>query len=263
MIDLKQAMDVAVQAAKKAGEYISQGFETDIDFSIKTDLSDRVTQVDLDAQRAIIKILTEHFPECSILAEEEGVGGVNDTSEYRWVIDPLDGTANFTQKLPNVGVSIALQQNGESVVGVLFFPVLNDCYTAIKGEGAFLNGKQIHIQECEKMIDAYIAEVFSDRMHRGKDIQYPPCTAFRKFGSAVTSLAYLARGCIHGVALQCCLWDVAAAEIIIREAGGKLEYWWEDEGNERGTLTCVAAAPKIFDAVKEYAETQYSLGQHR
>jgi len=263
MVDLEQALDTAVQAAKEAGSCILRGFAGAAEFSIKTDSSDRVTATDMEAQHCIMQLLKEQFPACSILAEEEEGGTFTCSSEERWVIDPLDGTSNFTQKLPHVATSIALQQRGESVVGVLFFPVSNELYTAVKGRGAFLNGTPITVQPCSRLRDAYVGEIFSDRTHRGADVRYPPCTAYRKFGSAVTSLAYLARGSLHATALRCALWDIAAAEVILREAGGKLEYAWNGEDHERGTLTCIAAVPGIFEEFKAYAETQYSSGQSR
>ncbi|MDD5469683.1 MAG: hypothetical protein PHO92_02685 [Candidatus Peribacteraceae bacterium] len=258
MIDRNHALGVAVQAAKEAGACIMRGFNGTGGFSVKTDPSDRVTATDMEAQEGIVRMLTEQFPGCSILAEEEEGGTLVRSAEERFVIDPLDGTANFTQKLPHVAVSIALQQRGESVTGVLFFPVLNELYTAVQGQGAFLNGEPVQVQPCARMQDAYIAEIFSDRTHRGTDVRYPPCTAYRKFGSAVTSLAYLARGSVHAVALRCSLWDVAAAEVLIREAGGRIECSWNGEDHERGTLTCIAAVPGIFDEFRAYAETHYS-----
>ncbi|MDD3897111.1 MAG: hypothetical protein PHU04_04755 [Candidatus Peribacteraceae bacterium] len=258
MIDRNHALSVAVQAAKEAGACITRGFNGTGGFSVKTDPADRVTATDIEAQEGIVRMLTEQFPECSILSEEAEGGTIARSAEERFVIDPLDGTSNFTQKLPHVATSIALQQQGESVAGVLFFPVLNELYTAVQGQGAFLNGEPVQVQSCGSMRDAYIAEIFSDRMHRGAGVRYPPCTAYRKFGSAVTALAYLARGSVHAVALHCSLWDVAAADILIREAGGRIECSWNGEDHERGTLTCIAAVPGIFEEFKAYAETQYS-----
>ena len=230
-----------------------EGYDEDLDIKVKSDPVDRVTQVDIDAQNYIVSALKEHYPDHGIVGEEDDDdAGTADDCEYRWVIDPLDGTSNFIQRLPHVGTSIGLQRNKESILGVLYFPVYDSLYTGIQGQGAFLNGKPIHVSSCEKMSDAYIAEVFSDRTNRGKTVTFPPALAYRRFGSAVTSLAYLAGGNVHGTALRCFIWDIAAAEVIIKEAGGKVERWFKEENNERGPLTVIASIPQIFAELKEF-----------
>ena len=257
MLDLKQAQRVAIEAAKAAGQRILAGYEEELTVTIKSDAADKVTQVDIEAQDLIVQHITTQYPEHGVMGEEDLHTGKD--AEYRWVIDPLDGTSNYTRRLPHVGVSIALQKEGESIVGVLYFPVYDHTYSAVKGGGAFLNGKAIHVSPCEQMRDAYIAEIFSDRKCRGKTVAYPPCTAYRKFGSAVTSCAYVAAGHVHATALQCHLWDIAAAEVIIREAGGKTEWELSNPDDERGSLTFFAASPGIFDEFKAFAETQYGV----
>jgi len=261
MIDLNQALDVAIDAAKFAGQRVLAGYDEELTVTTKSDASDKVTQVDLEAQDRIVERITAKYPEHGIIGEEDLHLGKD--AEYRWIIDPLDGTSNYTRRLPHVGVSIALQHKRESVLGVLYFPVYDSTYTAVKGGGAFLNGKQIQVSPCAQMCDAYIAEIFSDRKCRGKSVNYPPCIAYRKFGSAVTSCAYLAAGSVHATALQCHLWDIAAAEVIIREAGGRTEWAFENPDDERGSLIFYAASPGIFDEFKAFAEKQYDSGKLR
>ena len=258
MIDLHHAQDIAIAAAKLAGERIVRGYTEELDVSVKTDRADVLTQVDTDAQALIEQRLRDAFPDHAFMGEEDEPDSQHAVErEYRWVVYPVDGTSNFTRRLPHVGVSIALQHKGESVLGILYFPVYDHLYSAIRGEGAFRNGTAITIDPCDAMEDAYIAEIFSDRVHRGSAVNFPPCTAYRKFGSAVTSLAYLAEGSIHGTALRCCLWDIAAAAVIVTEAGGRIEWEYDEEGDERGVLTCVAAVPGIFDDMKKFVKTVY------
>ena len=257
MIDLHEAQNIAVEAAKAAGERIIQGYSEQLNITIKSDPADLLTQVDIDAQNIIEQTIFAKYPDHQLLGEEDEEGKEKKESEYRWVVDPVDGTSNFTQRLPHVGVSIALQHNEESVLGVLYFPVLDNLYTAIQGEGAFLNGKQIHVASCASMRDAYISEIYSDRVNRGNIAMYPPAKAYRRFGSAVTSLGYIAAGSIHGTALRCYLWDIAAAQVIIPEAGGKIEWRFHDEGNERSSLTCIASVPEIYDELAEFVQQEF------
>ena len=270
-MNLPHALQIAQKAALAAGERILQGFAEPISFESKGDIADRVTQVDLDCQKIIQEKLNSEFPDIPFLGEEEfGVRSSefesrSSNSELRWIVDPLDGTMNFTHRLPFCGVSIALEENGEIVLGVIHFPMLGwpasrspdgarsakagegwD-FTAIKDGGAKKNGNPIKVSDCKNLEDAIIAEIYSDREARGKDVRYPPCAAFRKFGSAVTSLALLAEGAVDGVVLRCRKWDVAAAEVIIKEAGGKVSIKMDDPEDPRSALTCVAATPEVFE----------------
>lgn len=255
MTDLHIALETAVSAAKQAGERIRRGYNEDVSIEVKSDPVDRVTQVDKEAQALIVDTIKASFPDHGFLGEEDLLQG--DQSK-RWIIDPMDGTSNFIQGLPHVGVSIGFEEDGEVQVGVLYFPVYDDLYTAVKGEGAKCNGLAIHIRDCETMADAVIAEIYSDRTHRGKEVVFPPCLAFRKFGSAITSLAYLAHGRIDGAALRCCRWDIAAAEVIVAEAGGKLSWQYDqDDGDQRGVLTCIASGEGIESEFTEFVHSVY------
>ena len=257
MVNLNEALEVAVNAAKLAGERIKEGQTEDYSIEVKGDIADRVTQIDLDAQKIIRDSISAKFSDHDFM-EEEADAKQEQTSKYRWIIDPLDGTSNFIQGFPHVGVSIALEFQGEPVLGVLYFPFFDDLYTGIKGEGAFLNGKEIHVRPCDDMKKAFISEIYSDRIHRGKPTHYPPSLAYRKYGSAVTSLAYLADGRLQGMSLICNRWDMAAAEVIIKEAGGKITFELHDPENERGPGTCIASSPGIYDELKKIVEAEYS-----
>ena len=253
MIDLDHALSIAMLAAEKAGKLILEGLKTNAAYTLKSDASDRVTQVDFDCQKIIRETLAKEFPEIGFLGEEDE--SIPDTKNAAtWIVDPIDGTMNFTHRLPFCGVSIGLQVDGEMVLGILHFPAFDWTYTAIKGKGAQKNGKDIHVSSCAKFEDAMITEIFSDREARGKKVSYPPSAAYRRFGSAITSLAFLAEGLIDGTVERCRIWDIAAAEVIIREAGGTVTVWKDDEKDPRTSLTCIASAPKIHGELCAFAE---------
>ncbi len=254
--DLSSVLLHAVDAAKAAGKRIEQGYEEVHHITVKGDKADRVTQVDIEAQNIIEQHLAAIFPECAFFGEEDEQEETPD-SEWRWVVDPLDGTSNFIQGLPHVGVSIALEYQREPVLGVVHFPLLRETYTAVRDQGAFCNGNPIQVQHCNTMANAVIAEIYSDRVHRGRSVSYPPSLTYRKFGSAITSLAYVAKGSIQGTALRCCRWDIAAAVPIIREAGGSITWEEDDPENERGTLTCIAAVPGIMEEFTTFVQAEY------
>lgn len=260
-MNLSHALHIAEEAAFAAGERILEALRHPITSTSKGDIADRVTQTDLDCQRIIQEKLAEEFPEIAFFGEEESEPLNLQTSQplnsasSRWIVDPLDGTMNFTHRLPFFGVSIALEQDGEIVLGVLHFPVLQWTYTATKGHGAKKNGAKIHVSDCVKFEDAVIAEIYSDREARGKKALYPPSAAYRKFGSAITSIALLAEGAVDGVVLRCRKWDIAAGEVIVREAGGSVSIDLDDSKNARSSLTCVAAAPAIHKDLQSLARS--------
>jgi myo-inositol-1(or 4)-monophosphatase len=256
--DLTHALAIARTASERAGALIRAGYDAPLSVQVKSDPSDRVTQVDKAAQREIARVLAEAFPGVPMIGEEDEVDdSIDPTGEY-WVVDPIDGTSNFIQRLPDVGVSIGLRQNGESVLGVLHLPMHGHTYTAIKGGGAYRDGKPIRMQERSRLIDSTVAELFSDRVCRGREVAYPPCLSYRKIGSAVVAFGYLAQGSIDAVALQCRLWDIAAGEVIIREAGGQVRWSFDGENGLRGPLTFLAATPGIFAEFAKYALHEYS-----
>lgn len=263
MLDLDHALSVAEKAALKAGERIAEGLKGKMDYQTKTDRADRVTKTDFEAQEIIQTMLAKEFPDIGFIGEEEDPDGLAarssaKQSEVRWIVDPLDGTMNFTHRMPFCGVSIGLEQEGKIILGVIYFPVFGWTYAATKGGGAKKNGAPIHVSDCSKFEDAMIAELFSDREQRGTTVPYPPVAAYRKFGSAITSLAFLAEGMIDGTAIRCRPWDAAAGTIIIEEAGGIVTILKDDPSDPRSAITCIASPPKIHDDLIAFGNT--SLG---
>jgi myo-inositol-1(or 4)-monophosphatase len=191
---------------------------------------DLVTEADEASQQKIREILLNAFPDHDFLGEEQlpdpqPVGRPG--AEYRWIVDPLDGTSNYVHKLQTFAVSIALERRGEILVGVVYDPVVEECYTAVRGGGAFLNGKSIQTSNCTKIDEALVAVSFSNQVPRGSveitrfvEVLHA-AQSIRRLGSAALNLAYLAAGRLDAYyATSVQSWDVAAGILILEEAGG-------------------------------------------
>lgn len=184
-----------------------------------------VAAADLEANSAIIKIIKKKFPHHSILSEETGFE--DNKSEYKWVIDPLDGTHNFIHNIPVFGTSIALEHKNKAVLGILRFPAL--CITAFaeKGKGAFLNGKRLKVSNKKSLGHSYVMFEFSyaDRKEKTALLEKFAGTTIdlRSFGSAIYNLMLIASGRAEAYIIQSTNeWDVAAGFLIAEEASGKI-----------------------------------------
>ena len=191
--------------------------------------SDLVTEADLASQQLIRRILMEAFPEHAFLGEEddETTCEATNQSEYRWIADPLDGTTNYVHGVPHFCVSLALERAGELLVGAVFNPVADECYTAAAGKGAFLNGSAIRTSGVTRLPEALAATGFPTVVTPDSpDLQLflkavRRCQAVRRTGSCALNLCYLAAGRFDVTwAHSAKIWDVAAGVLIIREAGG-------------------------------------------
>lgn len=188
--------------------------------------SDLVTEADLASQQEVKRILLGRYPEHAFVGEE-GFGATPDGYEYRWIVDPLDGTVNYVHGLPNYCVSVALEHRGEIVAGTIFVPPTGDCYTAELGRGAWLNGQSITSSGCRELSQALVAASFPPKTKRG-DAELEDfiavleeCQAIRRFGSAALNLCYVASGRLDGFwSTNIHIWDVAAGLLLVREAGG-------------------------------------------
>lgn len=230
MISPSDLTRAAKEAAIEAGELLAQGFGTS--FTVETKTGGRqnlVTEYDRAAEKLIMEFLREKTPECSFLAEESG-SIPSASSDLLWIIDPLDGTVNFAHQVPVFSVSIAAVQNREIVAGVVYNPLVDELFTATKGEGAFLNDKKLKVSKNTTPDKAMLAtgfptnveddprrciETFDDMLRRGFPI--------RRLGSACLDLAYIAAGRFDAfweVILH--PWDIAAGRLLIEEAGGKI-----------------------------------------
>ena len=200
-MNYNQYLTKAMEWAKDAGEVTLRYFRShDLKSVTKQNDFDVVTEADKASERLIIDSIRREFPTHSILSEESGSDTVAD-SEWLWVIDPLDGTTNFNQGLPVYSISIALQHNGETVVGVVYAPYLGEMFHAAKGEGAFLNGKKLHCSENDRLSTMVTATGMTYDRDRHPDNNLDNIArvsmqvrGIRRMGSAAIDLAYTAAG---------------------------------------------------------------------
>ncbi|AGI31899.1 TPA: inositol-1-monophosphatase [Mannheimia haemolytica] len=223
-------LNIAIRAARKAGNIIAKGYEQSPQDTqvLQKNTNDYVTEIDKAAEAAIIDVIRKSYPEHSIVTEESGV--LNGSNEnVQWVIDPLDGTTNFVKRLPHFAVSIAVRENGRTTVGVVYDPIRNELFTAVRGEGAKLNEFRLRIDaERRDLKGTVIATGFPFKVIRHRDahlnmlegLMNNGVADFRRTGSAALDLAYVAAGRVDGffeIGLK--PWDFAAGELIAREAG--------------------------------------------
>jgi myo-inositol-1(or 4)-monophosphatase len=192
---------------------------------------DLVTEADLASQQAIRSVLLGAFPEHEFLGEETDPAGILTSaageSKYRWIVDPLDGTANYVHGMHGFAVSIALEYRRNIILGVVYDPVSGEFYHAQAGKGAFLGGKRLATSACSAPDQAMIAVSFPPHVTRDSvEIRrfiegLIACQSVRRLGSAALNLAYLAAGRLDAYwATSVKNWDVAAGVLLVREAGG-------------------------------------------
>lgn len=245
-VSLKRAQAAAVEAAQAAGALMRRHLNA-------TKRANEVTQhdikleLDVRCQKLIEKLLARAFPHIAVLGEEGEAGETN--AEYRWVVDPIDGTVNFAYGIPHAAVSIALQQRAakrskstyedgyDTVVGVIYDPFQDELWTAIRGETSRLNGKPIHVSSHSKLAEAIISIGFA-KSRETLDAALPyfnkmvyRIRKIRMMGSAALGLVYVASGRFDAyIEPGISLWDVAAGGLILECAGG--DFWRESISGE-------------------------------
>mgnify|MGYP000359706589 FL=1 len=217
----------AIDAARTAGriQVRALGRPHTIGYKAETDL---VTEVDRASERAIVERIRRSFPDHDFLLEESPFRPKG--SSFLWIVDPLDGTTNYTHGLPHFCTSIALEHKGRTVVGVVFDPVRRELFTALRGRGAFLNGRRIRVSRESKLIRSMLATGFPKNIRtvRDKNLRrfaraLMQARGIRRSGSAALDLCYLAAGRIDGYwVLNLAPWDSAAGILAAREAGARI-----------------------------------------
>jgi myo-inositol-1(or 4)-monophosphatase len=224
---MREYLDTAVSAAMQAGELQRERLRLPHDIAFKGEC-DLVTEVDKGCEALIVGAILERYPDHDILAEENVYTPKG--SSHRWIIDPLDGTTNYAHGFPWFAVSIALEMEGELRAGVVFHTMMNELFTAIRGEGAFLNGEPIHVSARAPLKSALLATGFPYDKFQDNENNFAnferfqlKARAVRRAGSAALDLAYVAAGRFEGF-WECKLkpWDVAAGTLLVEEAGGRV-----------------------------------------
>ena len=251
-------LNTAVKAARRAGSIINRAGLDRGGLEVRAKAkNDFVTQVDRAAEAAIIDILRKAYPDHAILGEESG-DLPSAKGEYRWIIDPLDGTTNFIHGFPQYCVSIAVQHRGATAHGVVYDPGRNELFTASKGAGAFLDDKRIRVTKCAQLKDALVGTGFPFKEVSRIDVYLKQLEALmrnsagvRRAGAAALDLAYVACGRLDAFwELGLSPWDMAAGALMIQEAGGLVgDTRGEDGFMESGEIAC--ATPKIYPTLLE------------
>ncbi len=259
-MDKKEILEQLFSAVRKTGEFIAKEFATfSKEKAEKKAQNDMVSYVDREAEKQLVSACKDIVPKAGFIREEGE--DIDADKEFVWVIDPLDGTNNFVHGVPVFSISIALMQNKEPVLGIVYNIPLQEMFYAAKGEGAFLNGEAIRVTSTEKLSEALIATGFPYRENdnisdylRMLGFFMKSSRALRRMGSAAIDLAYVAAGRFDfffegGLSP----WDVAAGALLVQEAGGKVSDY--SGGNNHIFGKSIIASnpylyPKVLNTIK-------------
>lgn len=263
-------LEVATKAAIRGGRIIKQYWGDLESFQIeeKSSWRDLVTVADKKSEEAVLKTIKHAYPEHIIISEEGGGKSTEDfDSEFKWAIDPLDGTTNFRHSYPFFCVSIGVLQNNEPVVGVVYDPIRDELFTALKGQGAYLNGRKLHVSKVATLKESLLVTGFAYSVN---DLQKTSMELFKKLnfmthgvrrdGAAALDLCYVAAGRLEAFwEYGLNVWDVAAGSLIVQEAGGHVSTPLNDKFDpfEAKILACNDLI--AGELVKEITESQKSI----
>jgi myo-inositol-1(or 4)-monophosphatase len=248
--------DNLCQIVREAGRLLLVYFGKKHKFNHKEDGS-FATEADLASEKYLIESLTKLLPISAVLAEESGHNGEHD-KDYIWVIDPLDGTNNYSYSIPYFAVSVGLVYKNEPIIGVVYNPANDELFFAQKGKGAFLNEKKITVSDRENIYKTLVCLAIPcrnkgslDFLDITKRVQAKICSSIRNFGAAALDMAYVSCGRIDvSILKNLNWWDVAAGIVLVREAGGVVcEFDKESIGPDFST--CIATNSLLVDKFKK------------
>jgi myo-inositol-1(or 4)-monophosphatase len=252
-----KAMEIALEAARSGGDLLKRKLRQKRSVSLKGD-RDLVTDADIASQQVIVSIIRKSFPGHEIIAEESTAIQASPKENYQWIVDPLDGTTNFSHGSPEFAVSIGLSFNKEVILGVVYYPALGEMFSAERGQGASLNGARIHVSQVNSLEQALVATGFPYDIKTDSKYNFDHFSNFetrvqavRRFGAAAINLAYVACGRFDAYwESRLEPWDMAAGILLVREAGGKIS---DFKGNALSLANgqVVAANPAIHQSVLE------------
>ena len=229
-------INIIIRACNKASRSLIRDFGEIENLQVSSKgPGDFVTSADKRTEKTIIDELQKAHPEYGIVTEESGIINKSNTKN-RWIIDPIDGTMNFLNGVPQFAISVAYEENNEIICGVIFNPIMNEMFCAEKGNGAYLNNSRIRVSNKKKISDALLVtggpkqdskikdKIFSEYINVSNNV-----SNVRKFGSAALDVAYVACGRFDGYwQRELNYWDIAAGIIILKEAGGFLNFFETD-----------------------------------
>ena len=228
---LREKADLAAGTAREAGNLIRESRQFRVEMKAQHDF---VTEMDVKSEQLIRERLLGACPEDEFFGEE---GGGSTSAKGRWIVDPIDGTGNYVKDIPLYTISIAYELEGELVIGCVYAPGLDEMYLAIKGEGATLNGRPIHVSDVDNPDLAMFSMSFAARLPETHQQMLDTignfmhsCNDMRRMGSAAFDLCSVAMGRIEGFfELGLHIYDIAAGVVILEEAGGMITGWSDDE----------------------------------
>jgi myo-inositol-1(or 4)-monophosphatase len=263
--EVDAVLELATHLARQAGAIQRERYETAFRIRTKSASIDLVTEVDNACEALIVETLHRERPGDAILAEEGG-GEDRADAEWRWVIDPLDGTMNYAHGYPRFCVSIGIERRGEggdgaarrTELGVVYDPLLDELFSGRRGDGARIGDRELRVSEEDQIGRALLATGFAYDVHRAEDDNVDHFAHFvkvarglRRDGSAALDLCYVAAGRLDGFwELKLHPWDVCAGSLIVEEAGGRLSDFHGRPSTGDGRRT-VASNGKLHDAMIE------------
>lgn len=249
-------MDLMIRLAHEAGEILREGYGTAMRVEHKGPV-DLVTEFDRRSEALILEAIRHAYPEDALLSEESGSNGVQ--AERTWIVDPLDGTTNFTHGIPIFAVTMALTDSAGLRLGIVYDPLRNETFWAERGAGAYLDDRRLRVSEVGELGRSLLVTGFPYDMattrfnnldHYGRFAMR--CQGVRRLGSAALDLAYLAAGRFEGYwDLQLSPWDVAAGALLIEEAGGRVTNVHGGADILREDLTLLATNGRVHAAMLE------------
>ena len=251
-------INLIVKACMKASRYLIRDFGEIENLQVsEKGPGDFVTSADKRTEKILIDELQKAHPEYGILSEEAGIINKSNISN-RWIIDPIDGTMNFLNGIPQFAISIGYEEDGEIKCGVIFNPIMNEMFCAEKGNGAYLNNSRIRVSNKKKIKDALLVtggpkgaskikdKIFSEYINVSKNV-----SNVRKFGSAALDIAYVACGRFDGYwQRELNYWDIAAGIVILKEAGGFVDFFEEDNSTPL-KKNILATNPNIHEDLRK------------
>jgi len=244
---------LAVAAAEAAGSLLMQHWNQRHSLTVTSKRAgDFVSEADVSSERLLKELLIASGSNDGWLGEEGGADACD--FSRRWIVDPLDGTTNFLRGIPHWAVSIALEEHGELVLGVVHDPTKSETFAALRGSGATLNGVPISVSGTTDITNALFGTgvPFGSMDHiadAAADIAalMPMCAGVRRMGAAALDLAYVSSGRLDGFwERKLKLWDIAAGLVLLREAGASIEGWADEDPEASGTVLC--ATPELFES---------------